>query len=215
VRLPGAIDGDRTQAACPADAGHTLFGHPRAVPEASSNAQSETVEQSHRFLAWPAYSMAAILIAYPAAEAFLSLMPWQLGITAWRFGAAGLLSRALMTPMLGLLMLAGLAVLFEHRRLLRVLSVASLVFGVVLILVLGTFLLDALQMRGQIRPDLKRAFDVASLQAAAKFGISAVWLGLLALGGIRAARRGRPERRSERRSAPIMAAAVSGSHSAE
>ncbi|HET9983616.1 MAG TPA: hypothetical protein VFQ38_08510 [Longimicrobiales bacterium] len=159
--------------------------------------------------------MAAILVVFPAAEAMLSLMPWQLGVTAWRFGAAGLLSRALMTPMLGLLMLAGLAVLLEHRRFLRVLSVASLVVAVALIVVLGTFLLDALQMRGQIRPDLKKPFDVASLQAAAKFAVSAVWLGLLAVGGLRAARRGRTERRGERRSAPIMAAAVSGSHSAE
>lgn len=169
------------------------------------------MDQPQRYLASPAYAMAAILVAFPTAEVVLSLIPWRFGVTAWRFSAVGLLSRALMTPMLGVLMLAGLAILLGHRRFLRVLSVLSILGAAVLLVALGTFVLDALEMRGQVRPELKRAFDTASLQAAVKLLISAVWLGMLAAAGFRVTRRARAERRSGRRTEPILAAAVSGS----
>jgi hypothetical protein len=141
-----------------------------------------------KYLAVPGYSVAALLVLFPLLDSAISVFPPRFGEIAWRFGAAGLFSRALMTPILGLLLAFSLALLLEHSRVQRAISVFSALVGVVVIAVVGLFLLDAMQMRAQVRPEAKTAFDVASLVALGKYGIGTLVLAAFSVSGWRSSR---------------------------
>ena len=87
---------------------------------------------------------------------------------SWRFGATGLFSRALMTPLLGLALAVVLAFFLEHRFMLRLLGALAGLSALILAGVLVFFGLDAIQMRTQVRPEANLVFDVASVTAAVK-----------------------------------------------
>jgi hypothetical protein len=123
-------------------------------------------------LVWPGYIVAALLIILPLTDTLLSVWPIRLGDVSWRFGATGLFSRALMTPLLGLLLILAVALMSGHRRVTRGVAIVG---GLAVITIIGTsvmFLLDAIQMRTQVRPEAKTAFDVASIVALAKYGLA-------------------------------------------
>jgi len=128
------------------------------------------------------YLMAALLVLVPLAEATSSVWPFRPGEVIWRYGAAGLYSRVLVTPLLGVLLASGTAVVFKHARTLRVFSVAAFAGALVLALWSGLFVLDALQMRPQVHPAGLAPFYAASLQALARMGLCAVLAGLIARG---------------------------------
>ena len=123
-----------------------------------------------RRLAIPGYLVAFLIFLFPLLDTALSVWPPQTSQLAWRFGAVGLFSRALMTPLLGVLIAFGIALLMEHRTFLRVLAIANGVAAVLILVVMGLFILDALEMRVQVRADTKRAFDAASIVALVKYG---------------------------------------------
>ncbi len=167
--------------------------------------------REYRHLAWPFYLMGLAIIIVPMVEFVLTVSPLSPTIVSWRYGAVGLLSRSIMTPMVGLVVIFGTAVLLEHHRVQRGVMVLGFVGAVVLLLALGVFALDLLQLRRQVRPDAKTAYDVASATALLKlFAVTAV---LLAFGvsGLKMVRRtsarrhhastaplvSRPERREE------------------
>jgi hypothetical protein len=57
----------------------------------------------------------------------------------------------------------------DQRKMQRAVAVVSGVVAIMVILAMGMFVLDAVQMRSQVRPQAKTAFDVASLVALGKF----------------------------------------------
>lgn len=142
-----------------------------------------------RLLAVPAYAVAFLLAFFPLLDTALSVFPPNLGEVAWRFGAAGLFSRALMTPLLGLLLAFAVALLLEHRKVLRGLSILSGLTSAVLLGTIVLFLLDALQMRSQVQPHAKVAFDIASAVALGKYGLGILVLGAFAASGWKASAR--------------------------
>ena len=64
--------------------------------------------KGNRWLTISGYLLSLYLITTPMVETVAAIYPISLGEPAWRFGAAGLLSQALMTPLLGLLIALGL-----------------------------------------------------------------------------------------------------------
>jgi len=166
--------------------------------------------QSPRKIAVPAYMVAAVLVLFPLLDAALTIWPPQPGAVTWRFGAVGLLSRAVMTPLLGLLVAFALALWLEQRRVLRALAVLSGIVTVCLLGAMALFVLDAIQVRSQVRVDAKTAFDAASLVALGKYG--AVLLATLgfAIGGWKAARGGPSPRRAREGAAPAGLIQVAG-----
>lgn len=160
-----------------------------------------------RYLSWPVYVVSAMLVLLPFAEFFVSIWPLQPGVVRWRFGAVGLFSGALLVPILGVLLAYAVAVLLEHRVMQRIISVLSGLVALVLVAAAAGFVLDMLQMRGQVRPEAHRAFDVASVLGLIKMLMATVALVCLSIGGWRSARVGAPEKRSRTRgvAAPVMA----------
>lgn len=154
-----------------------------------------------RHLALPGYGIATMLILIPLADTVVGTLPLRAGDVAWRFGAAGLFSRAIMTPLLGLFLCAAIAAALDHRRVIRVVAVMSGVTALLLMGVVGLFMLDALQMRSQVRPDAKPAFDTATALALAKYGAGILLLTVFAIRAWKASRKV-----AQRRTASLAAA---------
>lgn len=92
-------------------------------------------------------AVAILLIASPAIDLVGAIIPARPGEISWRFGVFGLLTNALVTPMLGLAILLVVATLLERQRTVRRLAILTLVLDVIILLGLGLFVLDYLQLR--------------------------------------------------------------------
>jgi hypothetical protein len=115
------------------------------------------------------YCIAALMVIMPLSELTLRVWPIRIGETSWRFGASGLFSSALLLPLLGLIVAGAVAFLSGNRTLVRVLAGFTAAAAALLVLASGLFALDAVQMRSNVVPEAKTAFDVASAQALIKF----------------------------------------------
>jgi diacylglycerol kinase len=159
-------------------------------------------------LTWPAYLTIALLVLFPVVDAVLTIWPFRVGEVAWRFGAVGIFSRALMTPLFALVLAYALALLLEQRIMQRVISIVSVLGSLALLSASIFFMLDSLQMRSQVQEQMRTAFDVASTVALIKIvvvGLVAMLLGIMAF---RASRRPVQSRRATARvEAPIIVGA--------
>jgi hypothetical protein len=138
----------------------------------------ETMYQPTRFryLATLLYWVAGFLVVFPLVDSIMAVTPMRPGDAGWRFGAMGIFSRALMTPILGLSLLLVVATAREQWRVVRGAAVLSGVVATVLLVALALFGLDALQVRGRMPAQAQDAFDVATAIAAAKYVGALVFL---------------------------------------
>lgn len=160
-----------------------------------------------RFPAGPAYAVAFLLVFFPLLDTALSVWPLKPGDVLWRFGAVGLLSRSLMTPILGLLVAFSVAYLREQPRVVRTLSVLSGVTAIAIVLATGVFILDALQMRVQVQPGARSGFDMATAAALVKYALGALVLMGFAVAAWRASGRVALDQRRERGTDRVLVSA--------
>lgn len=144
-----------------------------------------------RPLVWAAYAVALLLIIMPLVELVLGIWPLRVGQLNWRFGAAGLVSQSVMTPLLGMFLAVATAAAMGHRMLARILSGVAIGAGVLGILAIGMFALDALEARASVRPEAMMAFDRATLVAILRYSLGTITAFLLGIGGWKASRKGR------------------------
>ncbi|MDB4890431.1 MAG: hypothetical protein JWL61_2286 [Gemmatimonadetes bacterium] len=137
---------------------------------------------NYRQLAPGAYLVAFLLVFIPLFDASLSLAPWHLGSSQWRFGAFGLLSNALMIPAAGALIAVAAAVAAGQVRMVKVLAIFC--WFVVAVLVVSTvlFALDAMQSRRMINPAMTLSYYVASATALGKLVLGMLSFVFLARG---------------------------------
>lgn len=145
------------------------------------------MKPSHALMA-SLYLVAIGLVVAPLAGTFVSVLPIQVGVVSWRFGAAGMVSRGLLTSLMGLVLGGAGALVFGHRRTLRWLAVASGLASVLLLAGAGLLLLDAVELRGSVRPQSLRAYQVAAAGALAKTLYAWLVTTLLAVGGWKTSR---------------------------
>lgn len=149
----------------------------------------------NRLLVAVFYLTAALLIFVPLLEVGVSVFPWRLGSEAWRFGTAGVLSQALLTPVLGLTLLIAVTLWLGNVRTLAAIGIGALLVAAIMSLLFVTFGLDAFQMRAQVRAEMGRAFDLSSAFALVKLMAGAI---IAALAGIGARRTARGLRRQQK-----------------
>ena len=82
--------------------------------------------------------------------------------------SGGLLSSALLIPMVGVLVAYITATLLERRRAKTVIGIVSFVAAALCLLAIASFVLDSLQTRAMVRPEMRLSFNVASITAALK-----------------------------------------------
>src|SRR5262245_56231083 len=101
---------------------------------------------TQRQLALPAYLVALGLICIPPFDAVMQVLPVKPGDPRWRWGTFGLLSSAMMIPLVGFLIAFVVASVFEHNRFKKVLGVIALLIAVGTAGGFVIFGLDALQV---------------------------------------------------------------------
>ena len=151
-----------------------------------------------RTLVLAAYIVAVSFILLPLLQSVLGAWPLRPAEASWRFGAAGLASNAVLSELMGLLLLAGLSLGLAHRVALRVIAVLSVLATVALVLGLGLLTLDALELRSGVRDEARLGFDLAALQLLAKLVLSSICTSLIAWGGWSASRKPREARARDR-----------------
>ncbi len=145
------------------------------------------------FLAGPLYWIALLLIATPLVDFVANAWPARGGEVAWRYGAVGLLSGYVLTPLLGLGLAGAIAVTLGHRPVTRILLFISLAAALVLLVASVDFSLDALQLRHNVPAPQRRNFDLGAAKALVKHGsvaVALVWLGVAMFRALRATRAG-------------------------
>jgi hypothetical protein len=140
------------------------------------------------------YVIAAMFVITPIMEASLAIGSFRPGVVSWRFGAVGVISSALMTPLLGIFMAVLAANLMGHRWMQRVLVALCSVALVALVIVMGLFVLDVLQFRSEVIPAMRRSFHIASAKALLNQIVAAVVLLSMVISSVRILRATRPDR---------------------
>jgi hypothetical protein len=111
------------------------------------------------------YPVAFAITLIPLFEFAVGVWPFHLGNIVWRFSATGMLLKSLVVPLFGLGIASVIAAFLEQRRVMRVLAVVAMTAGVALAALLAVFVLDFLQMRSSVGPQLKAGIDKASVTA--------------------------------------------------
>ncbi len=142
-----------------------------------------------RALALPAHALAFLLVVLPFVDFLANVYPPRFDELRWRYGAAGLFSGFLLTPLLGLFLAGVASAVAEQRRTLRVLGWLAAVGAVALLALTVLFGLDVLQLLSQVPAAAHTVFLTGALKAAAKLGLLAVWLLAFAWAAGRAAGR--------------------------
>jgi MFS family permease len=151
-----------------------------------------------------AYAVALLLVVVPLSEMTLRVWPLRFTEVSWRFGTVGLFSNALLSPLLGLTVAGMLAFLFGHRRAIRALAIVLMAAALLLAGAMVLFMLDALQMRGNVVTEARVAFDMASAQAIIKMGLFTIVSFVLGIGGWRSAHDRDPRRSASQPAAGLI-----------
>lgn len=130
--------------------------------------------------------VALLLIASPGADLLAALTPMRPGEVSWRFGAYGLITNSLVTPILGL---AIIMIVSEHQGWSRSVAViAAVCAALALILIAGfaLFVLDYIQLRQAVGQAARGPYDSAAFKAMVIAALEAGVLLSMAVAGFRA-----------------------------
>jgi hypothetical protein len=169
---------------------------------------------SFELLAWPAYLLAFALFVEPLSDAVLAVWPLRPALLGWRFGAIGLLSGGLMTPILALLILTVTAVALQHPRMQRLAGLLSAVTFVVLLAVTGVFTLDSVANKTVMEEGGAVSmvqYAVTVVKAIVKLVLAAAAAGGLAWAALRKSEA--PKEKTERAASPSLVASARGAKS--
>jgi hypothetical protein len=109
------------------------------------------------------------LILFTLFDYALAVRPIDPGEISWRFNALTILSTAMVTPLIGVLFLFG-ALTKWIRPLQLTLSIGLGLAGLMLLVAASIFVLDVIQLRGTVSPELHSQYDLNSGRAVFKLG---------------------------------------------
>ncbi len=144
--------------------------------------------KEYTYLAWPLYLAGLLVILLTAVDFVATVAPLSPQTVSWRFGAVGMLSRSIMLPTVGLVGILGTAALLEHVRIQRLVMVLGFLASGLLLLAVGMFALDAVQLRNQVGPEAVTSFKASSVVALIKLLSGAVLLAVVGVSGLRMSR---------------------------
>ncbi len=131
------------------------------------------------------YLLALIITVSPLLDLAAVVWPLRPGELLWRYGALGLAAGHLLNLALGLALVMAVAYGQEHRRLLWLAGLASVVLSALILSAMAIFALDLVAVRALRAEELRGATLIAGLTQQFKFLISGMALASLGLGGLR------------------------------
>lgn len=111
-------------------------------------------------------AIAALIIFDQIGQLAVTIFPLRFHTLQWRFGAYGQAIGFISSLLVADLILLVAATALEARGVLRGLGVLHAVLGVALLAVTLVFTLDAVQIRGMVKPELKGSVDFSAFRAA-------------------------------------------------
>lgn len=145
------------------------------------------------WLIWGIYLFGVAFILTAAIDLFSTAWPMRPSEMQWRYGFLGLGGGYLQMPTLGLLLIAVGAILARNATLLRLAGIACLLFALALLVSMGVFGLDVLQVR-QLRPEEARTnVLVGGVLQEIKYFVAAGVLVLLGQGCLKTAKESRSD----------------------
>jgi hypothetical protein len=125
------------------------------------------------------YLCAFLLFFMPYFQAFAGLWPLQLGNLQWRFQATGALSGILMLPFIGMSLGLVVARMSGNRTVARVIGVVAALSTLALVIAIGLFAMDALQLKKIVTDRATTAFNKAVFTASCTMILSLVLFSVL------------------------------------
>jgi hypothetical protein len=154
-----------------------------------------------RALGWLLYLLALLLIVGPLSQWMIIVWPMHPDVAQWRYGSIGLLEERLTLPVVGLFTAIVAASMLGHRAVQGTLGVLSLLAAPALAALAVTIALDGLQLRGTVRTEQLRGFDLSLARTVLVLLYAAVVAAVLGWAALQT-RRKKGSSRSE--SAPIV-----------
>ena len=134
-----------------------------------------------RMLGSVMYFAAVVLIINYFAQFTIQVWPLKFGELNWRAGATGLLLDVLLSTMIPQVLMYFAGFINEDRKMLRFLSIVSMIVGIVTLGLLLMFALDSIQLRAQLPQNLKAQFMKVALRAGlvgTLLSALSIWVGL-------------------------------------
>lgn len=155
------------------------------------------VTPQQRRLAGPSYIAAASLIIFPIFDQLMQLVSTsKLHDARWRYGAAGLLSNLFVLPVVGLMIVFMVSTALEHRLFQRIMAALCALGVLGLVVAMGLFMLDSVQVRSLMRPEAMTSWAVATSTAVVKFCVAIAAIAWFALVGFRNSKASKSPQRS-------------------
>jgi hypothetical protein len=153
-----------------------------------------------------AYAVALVFLLSPLVDVVTNVYPFESGSVQWRYGAVGIMSNYLISAVFGLLLATLVAALAGHVKVLWAAAATNLALAAVLVVIVGLFALDVLQLRNVVRPEAADMFKIGAAKAAFKLLVVAASLVLLGVAGLKAARAeaGTRRDRKDRKDPPLL-----------
>ncbi|MGH7517755.1 MAG: hypothetical protein ACREOC_09830 [Gemmatimonadales bacterium] len=130
--------------------------------------------------------VALLLIASPLADLVAALLPMRPGEVSWRFGAYGLLTNSLVSPILGLAIILVLSGFRQRRGATAITAAVSALLALFLIGGFALFVLDYLQLRQAVGTAARGPYDSAAFKAMIVAALEGGVLLSMAIAGFRA-----------------------------
>jgi hypothetical protein len=140
----------------------------------------------------PGYLIMAMTLVEATVEFWMRASPMRLHSPAWRLGLINASGVLIGTALLTLFVIFAIAVAAEDAFGSYVVSSLSALAVPVCVLALGTFALDALEMKSQVQASLSDSYGATAAWVAVRLLISVILFGVLAVSALRAAKAKRP-----------------------
>ena len=118
------------------------------------------------------YLCAFILFFMPYFQAIAGLWPISLGSLQWRYQATGALSGILMLPFIGMVLALAIARSSGHKGVARLIGIVAALTTITLLVAMGLFAMDALQLKKVIADRQMAGFNKATFTAGVTLLIS-------------------------------------------
>jgi hypothetical protein len=141
-----------------------------------------------RRLRVPGYMVAALLFVLTFFELAVATWPYRVHDISWRLGVAGGISSGAGTALIAIFFAFAIGLAVGDRGVLWLVSGVSALAAAVFLFGCAFFVLDALQMKGQVRPELMSRYNLSFAWGLAKVLLDIVVFAAVAISAFRNAR---------------------------
>ena len=135
----------------------------------------------------PGYLIMATMLIGPIVDLWIRSSPMRIHSPAWRLGLLSAGASTIAMPLLALFVMFAIAAAAEDRGVSYLVSSLAAAAAGLCVLAAGVFILDALQMKGQVQANLADNYSVGTAWVAIRLLVSAAIFLVLAVSAFRTA----------------------------